>query len=175
MHLIANMSRTKIRRQQFGDRNGRSAHDLGKGIVYRLTNQATNAPLFPWRVYSFLLWFILFWEPYGHFAQRHKELAHQEPIITSAHLKPVYIGWKLRVYARINCQRSTAKDRWLLASRKTIFLIRLPSKKKPSVNLKDISIKNFGEKATSSFRVSAEIDFNACGPSYRLSDGNPFG
>jgi hypothetical protein len=54
-------------------------------------------------------------------------------------------------------------------------LIRLPLKKKPSVNLKDISIKNFGEKATSSFRVSAEIDFNACGPSYRLSDGNPFG
>ena len=47
MHVIANMSRKKIQRQQSGNRNGRSAHDLGKGIVYRLINDAINAPLFP--------------------------------------------------------------------------------------------------------------------------------
>jgi len=29
MHVMANMSRTKIRRQQSGNRNGRFAHDLG--------------------------------------------------------------------------------------------------------------------------------------------------
>ena len=63
----------------------------------------------------------------------------------------MYIGWKLQVYARINCQRSTAKDWWLLACRITIFLIRLPFKKKPSVNLKDISIKDSGKKPQAHF------------------------
>ena len=47
MHVIANMSRKKIQRQQSGNRNGRSAHDLGKGIVYRLIHDAINEPLFP--------------------------------------------------------------------------------------------------------------------------------
>ena len=45
MHVMANMSRTKIRRQQSGNRNGRFAHDLGLGIVYRLINDAVNTKL----------------------------------------------------------------------------------------------------------------------------------